>query len=246
MTLDEYINDPSKSRQENLTTHDFYLAKLNKIIEREKHLPMVSIYYEKDDLWFHFKIPDEEMTGFYFDIVFIFHPDSTMMVNDGNINDYKVTFFSNDPGFVFRYCYEFNQAHLVAEPMKSRLNHRALHEPAVQTNPNHELRYVKTFYFAYLVMEKLSLFDKSTIKAHKVTKLNRSFFVQGIPNDTTIYNKRQTRQKTVKNIDRTVTRITKPLQDMGSKITKSISSVKSTASSKSSKTVSGVKRIKRK
>lgn len=248
MTIDEYINDPNKSPQENLQTHDFYLSKLNGIIEREKKLPLVSIYYENDDLWFHFKIPDEEMTGFYFDIVLVFKPRSKMEANAPDLHKYQVTFFSNDPGFVFRYCYEFNQANLIVQPLKVRLNSRALNQPAVQTNPNHELRYVKTIYFAYLTMEKLGLFDKKNIKSYKVAKLNRSFFVQSIPTDTFIYNKRGTRVKTVKNINKAVTRITKPISDISNSI-KTVTGIKSTSKSNSTKTtkaVSGIKKTKRK
>lgn len=248
MTINEYINDPNKSSQENLQTHDFYLAKLNAIIERDKKLPMVSIYNEEDDLWFHFKIPDEQMSGFYFDVIFTFHPNSKQETKEGNIHNYQVKFFSNDPGFVFRYCYEFNQAKLIIDPMKSRLNTRALTQPANQTNPNHELRYVKTIYFSYLVMEKLNLFDKSMIKQYKVTPLSRSSFVNSIPTDTNIYDKRNTRLKTVKNIDRAVTKITKPITNLSNTIKNSsgVKAINKISSIASSKKISGVKKTKRK
>ena len=252
MTIDEYINDPSKSKQENLTMHDFYLGKLNAIIEREKKLPTVAIYYEKDDLWFHVKVPDEQMTGFYYDVVLTFHPDSKLQVDAEDIFGYKVHFFSNDPGFVFKFCYEFNQNKLLVDPLKSRLNSKALNLPANQTNPEHEIRYPKTIYFAYLTLEKLNLFRKPTIKAYRVQKLNRSFFVASIPNDTYIYNRRQTRMKTVKNINRAATRITKPFNDLkdaivsNTKTSSNVSSTKSTGHSKGVSSVSGVKKTKRK
>jgi len=252
MTIDEYINDPSKSKQENLTMHDFYLGKLNAIIEREKKLPTVAIYYEKDDLWFHVKVPDEQMTGFYYDVVLTFHPDSKLQVNAEDIFGYKVHFFSNDPGFIFKFCYEFNQNKLLVDPLKSRFNSKALNLPANQTNPEHEIRYPKTIYFAYLTLEKLNLFRKPTIKAYRVQKLNRLFFVASIPNDTYIYNRRQTRMKTVKNINRAATRITKPFNDLkdaivsNTKTSSNVSSTKSTGHSKGVSSVSGVKKTKRK
>jgi len=252
MTIDEYINDPSKSKQENLTMHDFYLGKLNAIIGREKKLPTVAIYYEKDDLWFHVKVPDEQMTGFYYDVVLTFHPDSKLQVNAEDIFGYKVHFFSNDPGFIFKFCYEFNQNKLLVDPLKSRFNSKALNLPANQTNPEHEIRYPKTIYFAYLTLEKLNLFRKPTIKAYRVQKLNRLFFVASIPNDTYIYNRRQTRMKTVKNINRAATRITKPFNDLkdaivsNTKTSSNVSSTKSTGHSKGVSSVSGVKKTKRK
>lgn len=251
MHIEEYINDPSRSRQDNLITHDFYLGKLNAIIEREKKLPTVAIYYEKDDIWFHVKVPDEEMTGFYYDVVLAFHPNSKLEVEAGDILGYDVHFFSNDPGFIFKFCYEFNQNKLLVEPLKTRLNSKALNIPANQTNPNHELRYPKTIYFAYLTLEKMNLFKKPTIKAYRVQKLNRSLFVASIPNDTYIYNKRQTRTKTVKNINRAVTRITKPFNDIRSavsntKIVGGTKTAKSTGHSKTANNITGVKKTKRK
>ena len=79
MKLQEYFTDPSKSAQENQQIHDFYTNKLNKIMEVTKKPPSVTIYYENDDLWFHFKIPDEELTNHYFyDVVFVFYPTSKM------------------------------------------------------------------------------------------------------------------------------------------------------------------------
>ena len=246
MHIQEYIPDPNKSAQENQQEHDFYTNKLNNIMGETKKTPSVTIYNENDDLWFHFKIPDEEMRTFYYDVVFVFYPNSKLDIDSPDIYGYDVKFFSNDPGFMYKYCYEFNKSKLIVDPLKTRLSSRALTEPAKVMNPNHELRYPKTIFFAYLVMENLGLFQKKNIQAHGVTKLTRSFFVQSIQSSVTIYNKRQTRDKTTKGINKLVNNITKPIEDMGNKITKKISTIGQTKSIGSSKRTSTSKKVKRK
>lgn len=251
MTIQEYFNDTNKSAQENQQTHDFYTGKLNEIMAVTKKPPSVTIYYEGDDLWFHFKIPDQEKKGlFFYDVVFVFYPPSKKAVNEeGTILNYKVKFFANDPGFMFKYCYEFNQANLIVDPLKTRLSSKALNEPAKQMNPTHELRYPKTIYFAYLTMENLALFDKKNIQAQGVTKLQRSFFVQHISTSQSTYNKLQTINKTSKGINKVVQTVTKPIDTMTAKISKSVSSIgnfKKTKSSGAVKSVSGSKKVKRK
>ena len=147
---------------------------------------------------------------------------------------------------MYKYCYEFNKSKLIVDPLKTRLSSRALTEPAKVMNPNHELRYPKTIFFAYLVMENLGLFQKKNIQAHGVTKLTRSFFVQSIQSSVTIYNKRQTRDKTTKGINKLVSNITKPIEDMGNKITKKVSAIGQTKLIGSSKRTSTSKKVKRK
>lgn len=251
MKIQEYFNDPTKSAQENQQTHDFYTGKLNEIMAVTKKPPSVTIYYENDDLWFHFKIPDQDKKGlFFYDVVFVFHPSSKKDVTDSsNILNYDVKFFANDPGFMFKYCYEFNQAKLIVDPLKTRLSSRALNEPANQMNPNHVLRYPKTLFFAYLTMENLGLFEKKNIQAQGVTKLQRSFFIQHISTSQSTYNKLQTINKTTKGINKVVQNITKPIDNITNKINKSVSSIGTTKKSKSSgvvKTISGIKKTKRK
>ena len=251
MKLQEYFTDPSKSAQENQQIHDFYTNKLNKIMEVTKKPPSVTIYYENDDLWFHFKIPDEELTNHYFyDVVFVFYPTSKKDVNESkDILNYEVKFFSNDPGFMFKYCYEFNKSGILVDALKSRLSSRALTEPANVMNPNHELRFPKTLYFAYITMENFGLTEKKNMQAQGVTKLNRSFFVQRITSSQTIYNKRQTIKKTSKSIDKIVKNVTKPIEDINVKFSKTISSIgnaKTTKSTKSTKSTSNIKKTKRK
>jgi hypothetical protein len=79
-----------------------------------------------------------------------------------------VRFFSNDPAFVYTFTHAFNKNDLLIKDLMSRVSKSALKIPAEARNKDNQIGYVKSFYFAYLIMENKSLFAKIRLDAMSV------------------------------------------------------------------------------
>lgn len=210
MNIYEYINDPKLAPQTNRETKQAYMAKLNDIILREQKMPLCEIYTKGEEYWFYFKIPDAKLKNIKYDVVFQFTPKNDKDITSQSIGDYNVKFFSNDPGFMFYFCWVFNKEGLLIESLRSKCSNIALNQPPDKTNPERRIRMCKSFYFAYLVMEKLNLFNKEYIRMSGAKKFDQVSFYSKITADTAVKAKIDKTQKVVrfeKKVKKTVTKL---------------------------------------
>ena len=209
MNIEEYINDPSVAPQTNRDTKTMYMNKLNEIILRENKMPDVAVYVNKDEYWFYVSVPDAKVHGIYYDVVLQFKPKSVAQLENKTIKAYDVKFFANDPGFIFYFAYVFNKESMIISSLKHKLNTLALTKAPEKTNPELNIRYCKTIYFAYLIIEKLNLYDKEYINMRRPGKLNLAMLSAKIKSDTHIRAKIDTNRK----IKRVGKKINKNLPD---------------------------------
>lgn len=229
MNIEEYINDPSVAPQTNRDTKTMYMNKLNEIILRENKMPDVAVYVNKDEYWFHVSVPDAKVHGIYYDVVLQFKPKSVAQLENKTIKAYDVKFFANDPGFIFYFAYAFNKESMIISSLKHKLNNLALTKAPEKTNPELNIRYCKTIYFAYLIIEKLNLYDKAYINMRRPGKLNLALLSAKIKSDTHIRAKIDTNRK----IKRVGKKINKALNQAPTTIKKTIDNiVKSSSISK--------------
>ena len=137
-----------------------YAEKLDKLYLRENGNINFTVYKHKKGYYIHFKIPSESAEGVYYDTVFQFIAPSTEQELEDNIHNYTVKFFSNDPAFVFTFAYGFMQKDLFIQDLKSKLSKYTKNTPAFERNPDNQVNYVKSFYFAYLIMINKNMFLK--------------------------------------------------------------------------------------
>ena len=241
MNIEEYINDSSVAPQTNRDTKTMYMNKLNEIILRENKMPDVAVYVNKDEYWFYVSVPDAKVHGIYYDVVLQFKPKSTAQLENKTIKAYDVKFFANDPGFIFYFAYVFNKESMIISSLKHKLNTLALTKAPEKTNPELNIRYCKTIYFAYLIIEKLNLYDKEYINMRRPGKLNLAMLSAKIKSDTHIRAKIDTNRK----IKRVGKKINKTLHQAPTTIKKTIDNIVKSASisktsnvSKASKTSS--------
>lgn len=139
----------------------FYTDKLDKILLRENGKIDYWLYKTKTEYFVHMKIPSEAIDKFYYDVVIKFTPQKGKVSTPVKIlDDYDVSFFSNDPSFVFTFAHSFIKNGMFFTDLKSKMSKEAIKEVAKERNPKNEVGYVKSLYFAYLIMKQKGLFKK--------------------------------------------------------------------------------------
>ena len=106
------------------------------------------------------KIPSEVVPNFYYDVVIEFSEPKDNKIGDASLTKYDVKFFSNDPSFVYTFCYAFRKNKMFIDDYKEKMSPEALAQKPVEKNPTVSVGYVKSLYFAYLLMKKRNLFSK--------------------------------------------------------------------------------------
>lgn len=169
MSFDKYIDNPSggasviSNRQ---MYKDMYKTKFEKVLVKVQGRIEYHVYHaddKNDSYYIHFKIPSEVVDNFFYDVVI--HLFTHMMPKKASMSlrSYQVEFFSNDPAFVYAHAYAFYKKHLFIKDLETKISRQAITEKGKITNPEAQVWYVKTIYFAYLAMEKYGLFNRATL-----------------------------------------------------------------------------------
>jgi hypothetical protein len=180
MTFDQYINNPmgKGSVANTVAQRDSwklrYKEKFDQINLREAGKINYFLYYnEKSNIFvIHILIPSEVLKGFYYDTVIEFTSDNSDATISTNLNGYNVKFYSNDPSFVFTYMKVFHDNDMLIDWLESKSPKKAIKEDPKETNPYKIPGYVKSIYFAYLLMKNKGLFLKKNFTVYG-KKLNK-------------------------------------------------------------------------
>lgn len=164
ITYAQYINNPLGEKNSVITNRGMYQKiykdKLDKILLREGGRVKYTLYKNKDRYFIHFKIPSEVVNKFYYDTVIEFYTDDPLREKSPSLRDYYVRFYSNDPAF----CYTFGHAFIKNGIFITDLLPKMIKEVRIQTakekNPNNLVGYVKSLFFAYLLIGDYGLFSK--------------------------------------------------------------------------------------
>ena len=164
MTFDQYIQNPmgiSNAVFSNRNMYrNLYISKLDKILVREMGKVDYTLYKSKSKYYIYMKIPSEAITKFYYDVVIEFSEPKEKKLLDSTISNYNVRFYSNDPSFVFTFAHAFIKNKLFITELKDVMSPEAIKKAAVEKNPSNQVGYVKSLYFAYLIMKRENIFNK--------------------------------------------------------------------------------------
>ena len=164
MTFNSYINNPGGKGSSVVPNKELIKETFTKQWDdlrlKENGLIMYHMYTDAKDFYIHFKIPSGLIDKFYYDVVIRFYPREANQAMNRSLSEYGVQFYSNDPSFVFTYCYAFKSNGLFIRDLEGRMSRLALKQPAKIKNPKNEVGYVKTIYYAYLEMKRNDLFNK--------------------------------------------------------------------------------------
>lgn len=252
MSFDKYIDNPSGGATVITNRNmykDMYKSKFDKVLLRESGTIKWKVYYTndgQDSFYIYMKIPSEVITDFYYDVVIRLFTTENKKKSNGNLREYAVEFYSNDPAFVYTFAHAFSKNHLFIKDLEPKMSKTALKDVAKVKNPKDNVWYVKSLYFAYLTMEKYHLFNRSILNQHG-KKYNNKELLSQITHATEKVEARQEAQKKLDNEKakekhKKITRTDTDLQSKHSKIT---NTVKTSTVSKTSKNTKMVKTTKR-
>ena len=171
-TFDQYINNPAGMKNSVISHREMYremyAKKLDAIYVREKGDIDFIVYKDKKDYILHIKVPSEAIENFYYDVVVQFSPPNNVAELSRDIKGYLVHFYSNDPAFVYTFAHAFSKNNLFIKDLAPRMSKQALKERAKEKNPDDQIGYVKSLYFAYLIMVNKNLFAKIRLDSMSV------------------------------------------------------------------------------
>lgn len=173
MTFNQYIQNPMGIANSVISQREMYRKlyneKFDKIIVREtgKLNNMENHLYKDGNRYIaYLKIPSEVVPEFYYDVVIEFTEPKTKdkdlkkKIVGNSLDDYYVRFYSNDPSFVFTFCHAFVKNDMFFKEFSNKMSNKALKNRAVEKNPHDITGYVKSLYFAYILMSRRGLFNK--------------------------------------------------------------------------------------
>lgn len=185
ISFDEYIVNPMGVKNSVWTHRDVYAnlykGKLDKIQLREAGKIDYKVYHSVSDNTYviHIKIPSEVVDRFYYDTIIKFENGNS---NSRNLRDYKVKFYSNDPRFVFTFAYTFKKNDMFITELSSKMSKKALKDKPKITNSTLEIGYVKSIYFAYILMNQYRLFEKIYFEMNAIKMSTKQIFSEIIKN----------------------------------------------------------------
>lgn len=165
MTFEQYINNPLQTRLGGNTRELYrimYNEKLDRILVRVNNEIEYHTYINKKDgsYYLYIKIPSEVVKDFTYDVIIRFKRPGHNVDFDKDLKNYDVEFFSNDPAFVYNLEYTFKSKKMFVDDLKPKALKMALTQAPKVTNPNNQLVYCKSLYFAYLLAKQRGLFVK--------------------------------------------------------------------------------------
>lgn len=180
MTFDQYIANPMGKKNAVFSNREMfrtmYKQKLDVLLVREVGKVKYDLYTSKKGKYYiHFKIPSEKIKGIYYDTVIEFYTDQHSAELSRNLNNYYVRFYSNDPSFVFTFAHAFRANDMLIKDLECKMSKKALKEVAKEKNPKNEVGYVKSIFFAYLLMKQYGLFEKVQFKSYAKQYNPRTF-----------------------------------------------------------------------
>lgn len=164
MTFDQYIQNPMGKENaviSNRTMYrNLYQEKLDKILVREAGNVEIKAYHVGKRYICYLKIPSEVVPKFYYDVLIEFRLPKGILP-EADLKKYLVRFWSNDPSFVYTFTHAFIKNDLFIKDFTDKMSKKAVKERAKEKNPAEQVGYVKSIYFAYLIMSKRGLFSKT-------------------------------------------------------------------------------------
>lgn len=253
MTFNGYIMNPMGTKNAVFSQRDMYkklyTEKLDKILLREGGKFTYTLYKDSTSnrYFCHIKVPSEVIEKFYYDVVIMFYTTNPSLKGEKTLKNYFVKFYSNDPSFVYTFAYAFNKNELIIEDLITKMSKRSIEQEASIRNPQSIIGYVKSLYFAYLIIQKYGLFEKInyTVKAKRYSK--RALLNDIVPADTKVADRQEAEEKLQAKKKREKLKASNPINNFASNTVKKVIPISKTKTvSKNSKKVPTIKTVKKK
>ena len=143
-TISDFLLNPFNL--DNYDRDSSYDIKYNEFVKGNK-IKVVGIFKMENDYLIHVKVPSESSEGTLYDVVIDFFPPTDGIAKELTLDNYMVKFFSNSPGFVFKYAYVYKENGYFIDGFEDKLG-EATTTPPSKSNSKSELGYDKSIFFA--------------------------------------------------------------------------------------------------
>ena len=174
-TLDEFVQDPfgqghGQKRLEYETRYRSY---------RDSNRIVIAGTMELDgDYFVHVKVPSESQRGLSsHDVVIQFFTNNDITRKELTLKNYYVQFFSNSPGFVYKYAALYQLQGYLISSLQDKFTPGMLNVLPDKANKDYVLFYDSSIYYAcrFLQDNRLSIFGKMSFKIYKHKSPTRFF-----------------------------------------------------------------------
>ena len=178
-TLEQFLEAPFYQRdtqQKHLQYESRYLS-----YKKANRIRIKSVVEVDHNYFIHFKVPSETAKEkFDYDVVIQFTPPDDDLAKSPSIRNYWVQFFSNSPGFVYKYASLYKIQGYLIETLQLKFAPGTLDKLPDKANSNYTLYFDSSIYYAcrFMVDNKLTYFNKIALTFWK--RSNFSQFVDGI------------------------------------------------------------------
>ena len=146
---------------------------------RDENRIKIESAIELDGSFFvHIKVPSESQKGLSsYDVVIQFFTTDEHIQKEVTVQNYYVQFFSNSPGFVYKYAALYKMEGYLIESLFDKFSPGTLDTLPDKANSKYELYYDSSIYYAsrYLLDHKLTKMGKFSLRIQK-TKPPERFF----------------------------------------------------------------------
>lgn len=175
--FDEFMAIPFRNDQ-NIEKNQKYRALYNTYVNNNKIY--IKGYTEIEDSYYvHIKVPSDSLKeGKYeYDVVIRFFTDDPKLKYSNSLNGYYVQFFSNSPGFIYKYAVLYKNHNFLIEELYDKLDPDFKDVLPEKTNPKMELSYDKSIYFAcmFIADRKFRILNKKGFLLQKKVKPDKFF-----------------------------------------------------------------------
>lgn len=255
MTYDQYIQNPMGIANAVFSNRDMYrnlyMSKLDKLLVREMGKIDYTLYVDNKKYYVYIKIPSEVIEKFYYDVVIEFSEPKDKSLIDSTLKNYNVKFYSNDPSFVYTFAHAFIKNKLFIKELEGVMSKEAIRKVAVEKNPSNQVGYVKSLYFAYLILKKENVFNKKKFILAK--QINWKSLQKSItPAETKIAQRQDAAKELAAKNKRAKAELNrlmkKPIEKdipMATKSSKSVKPISTTKSIKKTGSIKGIKTTKK-
>lgn len=163
MTLEKYVSNPTGRGSAYVANRSAIknglIMKYIKLLRNfRKAFYAIPYIYKNGDILFYVKVPSQhyDYNKISYDVCFLLKYDKKL--KRGNR---EMQLYCNSPGFIFTYCYVYNQDGLIIDKLKSKLPNQALSQPPTVRNPIQSYGYeAASFIAAYYLITGHCLTDE--------------------------------------------------------------------------------------
>lgn len=176
-TLSEFLRCPfGKARLTSKVT-EYERAYRNSSLVNKIH---IEGYMESSGAYYvHVKVPSESNKNekYYYDVIIRFFTDDPMIAKQNSLNEYYIQFFSNSPGFIYRYATIYRKEGYLIDLLYDKMDPEYRNTLPEKTNEKMELGFDKSIFFAckYLSGIKFGVLNKAGILLQKKKQPNKFF-----------------------------------------------------------------------